>query len=53
MLRTANVSALQPRAHRTGPWPSAAGSTARCGAGARLTQRRVVDFGRSGAMRCR
>jgi hypothetical protein len=53
MLRTAIVTAFQPRAHRTEPGPSATGWAARCGTGAWLTQRRVVDFGLSGAMRCR
>ncbi|QWB21263.1 MULTISPECIES: hypothetical protein [Streptomyces] len=53
MLRSALATAHRPRAHRVGPRPSATGSAARCGAGAWLTQRRVVDFGRSGAMRCR
>ncbi|MFB7933833.1 hypothetical protein [Streptomyces sp. NPDC056039] len=53
MLRSALATAHRPRAHRVGPRPSATGSAARCGAGAWLTQRRVVDFGLSGAMRCR
>ncbi|WP_171059781.1 hypothetical protein [Streptomyces montanus] len=53
MPPTAIATALRPRAHRIEPGPSATGSAARCGMGARLTQRRVIDFGRSGAMRCR
>ncbi|MFI0771667.1 hypothetical protein ACPEIC_02570 [Stenotrophomonas sp. NPDC087984] len=53
MSRTALVAALAPRTHRTGSGPSAAGPAGCRAAGARLTRRRVVDFGRTGAMRCR
>ncbi|QLH20391.1 hypothetical protein [Streptomyces sp. Rer75] len=53
MPRTPLVAARRPHTHRTGSGPSAAGPAvcrARC---AWLTRRRVVDFGRTGAMRCR
>ncbi|CDR02183.1 hypothetical protein [Streptomyces iranensis] len=53
MPRTAFVAVLGPRTHRTGSGPSAAGPAVCRATGARLTRRRVVDFGRTGAMRCR
>ncbi|MFC6063936.1 hypothetical protein [Streptomyces ochraceiscleroticus] len=53
MLRTAIAPACEPRLHHAGTGPSAAGAVVCCGAGTWLTQRRVVDFGRVCAMRCR
>ncbi|MFD7506474.1 hypothetical protein [Streptomyces sp. NPDC059850] len=54
MPRSALVAARRPRTHLTGTGPSAAGP-ALCRASSRawLTRRRVVDFGLTGAMRCR
>lgn len=53
MPRTAFVAAHGPHTHRNGSGPSAAGPAVCRATGARLTRRRVVDFGRTGAMRCR
>ncbi|MGW2328433.1 hypothetical protein ACWC5C_22105 [Streptomyces sp. NPDC001700] len=55
MPRSALVAARRPRTHLTGSGPSAAGPAALCRASgcAWLTRRRVVDFGLTGAMRCR
>ncbi|WP_210583524.1 hypothetical protein [Streptomyces sp. GESEQ-35] len=52
MPRTANASACGPRPLSTGPRPSAIGSAVCCGAGTRLTRRRVVDLGLAVTMRC-
>ncbi|WP_180990544.1 hypothetical protein [Streptomyces malaysiensis] len=53
MPRTAFVAAAGPRTHRTGSGPSVAGPVVCRATSAMLTRRRVVDFGRTGAMRCR
>ncbi|MFE2179858.1 hypothetical protein [Streptomyces sp. NPDC059455] len=52
MPRTAFVTARGPRPHRNGSGPSAGGPAVCRATGARLTRRRVVDFGLTGAMRC-